>query len=192
MRHAMFAFVVVALMPTIQSAHAQPPKPRVKPKAKADSVAIPKKAFDALKPILAKAKETSPKIEESRPGEFIKIKLVATDIKTTPATSNYADKPYMVQITWLSEFQQTKIYSDADKAKASDEWLPLGVFGTRGLKLAPHEYKATLFYVDGKWTLNEIEWSTSTTRPNLQSTRFGQKTEWQNVFADIAPPAATK
>src|SRR5262245_41043667 len=122
--------------------------PAQKPDAKS---AVPKKVIDQLKPILDKLKETPAEVVEKKPGEFVKTKEVASGVRTSSAASDFADKPYTVRINWTNNRQESKIYSDKEKAEKSKDWLPIGkIAGTANASAAPQTYNAVFFYVNGK------------------------------------------
>lgn len=154
--------------------------------------AIPRKALNELKPILARIKETPPRVESNKPGEFFKTRLVATNVQATPEESDFADKPYKVLVRWKSDTQQTKFYSEENVDEKATEWLPPSrVAGSRNSTRISELYRATLYLIDGKWVLDGIEWSGDygNIRPppgygGVSSTQRGDSTLWTQLLPE--------
>jgi hypothetical protein len=158
--------------------------------------AVPKKATDEFKKTESLVKTTRGRVAQRRPGEFVKARSVAKQVNAKFGISDFADKPYLATLSWVSEEQQTKIYADADKAEAANEWLPDGKIAGSAGTFGPRHYRGTFYFVDGKWVLEEIEWHVNDSdvrmpagmaRPRSSwSTKTGDVTEWSEVFADKA------
>jgi hypothetical protein len=100
--------------------------------------AVPKKVIDQLKPILNALKKTPAEVIEKKPGQFVKVQEVASGVRTFPAVSDFADKPYTVRVNWTSNHQETKIYADRERAERSNDWLAVGkVAGANGAWVVP-------------------------------------------------------
>jgi hypothetical protein len=152
---------------------------------------VPKKVAAQLKPIASKIVNTPAGVQQLAADEFVNTRSIASDVRVFPSISDYADKPYMAKIRWVSSRQVTKIYPDADRAAKSTDWLPEGKTAGASGRRVPDQYTATLFYEDGKWVLHEIEWIPDLgnarlppgfERPGASSTKRGDQTDWQSVF----------
>src|SRR5262245_4045555 len=100
-----------------QSKKKSPPPPAKKKEAEK----APAKITDKLKPWLDRLKESTPtEVKEVKKGEFVRTRNVPSDVKSSATTSDYADKPYVAKISWTSSHQDSKIFSDKEKAEKTD------------------------------------------------------------------------
>lgn len=187
MRTVAFGLLYVAFAAI--AATAAPPVPQ---KAN-QSATVPKKIADKLKPLMGRIKATAPKVSQKTAGEFVNARQVASDVQTKFSISDYAEKPYKAVVSWVSNHQETRIYSTPEKAEAANDWLSDGtIAGAKSnAKRVPERFTATLFFVDGKWRLENIEWFADygnivfppgLKRPGVSSTAKGDETSWQAVF----------
>lgn len=156
--------------------------------------AVPKNIADKLKPTIGRIKATQPRVAQKTAGEFVNTRNVASDVKATFSISDYADKPYKAAVSWVSNHQETRIYSSPEKAEQADAWLAEGAIAgaSNKAKRLPDRCTATLFFVDGKWQLEKIEWAADYGNralppgfkpPRASSTARGDTTDWQEVLS---------
>jgi hypothetical protein len=165
--------------------------PLAAPSKRQAEALVPKKIAAQLKPLAAKIVATLAKVEQIAADEFVNTRSVASDLLVSPATSDYADKPYVAKIRWVRNRQVTKSYPDANRAAKSTEGLAGGKqAGTSGRR-TPDQYTAILSYEGERWVLDEIEWIPDLgnarlppgfQRPGASSTNRGDQTDWRSVF----------
>lgn len=157
---------------------------------------IPLKASNQLKPYLDKLKTPSgTKLEDSGP-DFLLTRELPSQAKVTTALSDYADKPFVAYLTWSAIRQDSKLYTDPEKAQKATIWLPPGkkagskVNGT----YTGRSYKATLYYENDKWNLDDIEWNNNLNGISgpipvealrRRSIKTGEETVWQEVLIKV-------
>lgn len=158
------------------------------------STTVPKKIADKLNPVIERIKATKPRVAQKTAGEFVNTRNVASDVKARFSISDYADKPYKAVVSWVSNHQETRIYSSPEKADQADEWLAEGEIAgsSNKAKRLPDRCTATWFFVDGKWQLEKIEWLADYGNralppgfkpPRASSTAKGDTTDWQDVLS---------
>jgi hypothetical protein len=114
-----------------------------------------------------------------------------------PADSDHADKPYTATISWVSTEQDSKIYSEREKAEKATEWLELGkIAGAKAnVKRGTQTFKATLSFGSDKWTLESLDWY-GNLPPGVRnvpadarrgaSTKNGDKHPWWDALKEVA------
>lgn len=185
------AFLGLVLL-TSTTTLAQPKKDPA-PKHPAPKHQAPAKVVAQLKPWQERLKQsTEPEVKE-RPEGFVRVRNVATEVKAITTKSDFAEKPYVATIQWRSSTQESKIFSDKEKAAKTNDWLPPGnVAGETNLKTTGQIFTATLYYAEGMWVLQKIEWWADLpagikNAPPLAvaSTVRGDKHPWYDAFKEI-------
>jgi hypothetical protein len=163
--------------------------------------------MDQLQPYLKRIKAgPPPTVVNERPNEFKRQQKVASGVTLYgPSPSDYADKPFTARIKWESLPQESKIFPTRERAEKSTAWEapgkivgdPRGVYGQL-------RYNAVLYYRDGRWELDSLEWGDYDPAGHVPGdrspARFNRitkdspdagKNPWWGVLLDAGSPAVS-
>lgn len=168
---------------------------------KPTKVEVPKEVSEQFKTAVPVLKETPGEVVERAPGEFQKVRSVASGVKVALSKSDYDDKPFKAVVSWNSQRQETKIFGEKAKAEKCTEWLAEGrtAGAPENILTAPQRYEAVFFYVGEKWVLEDLAWSNSAptgaapvrgAHAGPFSVKAGLKSPWTAVLGEL--PAVEK